>query len=71
MDKAPDFGSGDCRFESCRGRLSIFCFAQFLSISLGNFVVDALIGIISISFADFYNVYNWCMISPHINFKIV
>ena len=70
MDKAPDFGSGDCRFESCRGRLSIFCFAQFLSISLGNFVVDALIGIISISFADFYNVYNWCL-TPHINFKIV
>ena len=21
MDKAPDFGSGDCRFESCHGRL--------------------------------------------------
>ncbi len=20
MDKAPDFGSGDCRFESCQGR---------------------------------------------------
>ena len=20
MDKAPDFGSGDCRFESCRGQ---------------------------------------------------
>ena len=20
MDKAPDFGSGDCRFESCHGR---------------------------------------------------
>ena len=20
MDKAPDFGSGDCRFESCRSR---------------------------------------------------
>ena len=25
MDKAPDFGSGDCRFESCHGRL-IFLF---------------------------------------------
>ena len=23
MDKAPDFGSGDCRFESCHGRLEI------------------------------------------------
>ena len=21
MDKAPDFGSGDCRFESCHGRV--------------------------------------------------
>ena len=24
MDKAPDFESGDCRFESCHGRLSCF-----------------------------------------------
>ena len=24
MDKAPDFESGDCRFESCRGRISFF-----------------------------------------------
>ena len=24
MDKAPDFGSGDCRFESCHGRLIHF-----------------------------------------------
>ena len=24
MDKAPDFGSGDCRFESCHGRLITF-----------------------------------------------
>ena len=24
MDKAPDFESGDCRFESCRGRNSFF-----------------------------------------------
>ena len=24
MDKAPDFGSGDCRFESCHGRKIIF-----------------------------------------------
>ena len=24
MDKAPDFGSGDCRFESCHGRRNFF-----------------------------------------------
>ena len=24
MDKAPDFGSGDCRFESCHGRKYFF-----------------------------------------------
>ena len=24
MDKAPDFESGDCRFESCHGRSIIF-----------------------------------------------
>ena len=24
MDKAPDFGSGDCRFESCHGRSKSF-----------------------------------------------
>ena len=24
MDKAPDFGSGDCRFESCHGRVTTF-----------------------------------------------
>ena len=24
MDKAPDFGSGDCRFESCHGRSLTF-----------------------------------------------
>ena len=24
MDKAPDFGSGDCRFESCHGRINKF-----------------------------------------------
>ena len=24
MDKAPDFGSGDCRFESCHGRSFLF-----------------------------------------------
>ena len=26
MDKAPDFGSGDCRFESCQGRCQLFSF---------------------------------------------
>ena len=29
MDKAPDFGSGDCRFESCHGRSFWFCFLLF------------------------------------------
>ena len=24
MDKASDFGSGDCRFESCQGRIFFF-----------------------------------------------
>ena len=24
MDKAPDFGSGDCRFESCHGRFFLY-----------------------------------------------
>ena len=26
MDKAPDFGSGDCRFESCHARLHFSAF---------------------------------------------
>ena len=30
MDKAPDFGSGDCRFESCHGRNIFLCFAEIL-----------------------------------------
>ena len=37
MDKAPDFGSGDCRFESCHGR--IFCHDKtliFCFIHIGN-----------------------------------
>ena len=29
MEKAPDFGSGDCEFESRRGRLG-FLFSVFL-----------------------------------------
>ena len=28
MDKAPDFGSGDCRFESCQGRPQSFTFRE-------------------------------------------
>ena len=30
MDKAPDFGSGDCRFESCHDRNIFLCFAEIL-----------------------------------------
>ena len=30
MDKAPDFGSGDCRFESCHGRNIFLSFAEIL-----------------------------------------
>jgi hypothetical protein len=29
MDKAPDFGSGDCRFESCHARI-FFCIVSSL-----------------------------------------
>ena len=34
MDKAPDFGSGDCRFESCHGRFlfmlqNVYCVIAF------------------------------------------
>ena len=32
MDKAPDFGSGDCRFESCHGRYFL-SFESFQSTS--------------------------------------
>ena len=28
MDKVPDFGSGDCRFESCRGRCEFIFFPK-------------------------------------------
>ena len=31
MDKAPDFGSGDCRFESCHGRRGAQIFGRFKS----------------------------------------
>ena len=33
MDKAPDFGSGDCKFESCHGR---FYFVNQAMVSLSN-----------------------------------
>ena len=29
MDKASDFGSEDCRFESCRGRKGESCFLVY------------------------------------------
>lgn len=32
MDKASDFGSEDCRFESCHGRSSLFFFSYSLII---------------------------------------
>ena len=28
MDKASDFGSEDCRFESCHGRIEVLCSHQ-------------------------------------------
>ena len=33
MDKAPDFGSGDCRFESCHGRKPFSFLSSPLSLS--------------------------------------
>ena len=44
MDKAPDFGSGDCRFESCHGRnfsTVLFAEASFTMI-LATFSLDFL-----------------------------
>ena len=29
MEKAPEFGSGDCKFESCHGRISKFITSCF------------------------------------------
>ena len=43
MDKAPDFGSGDCRFESCHGRY--FFLAKWIAI------VDFTCNISCISFS--------------------
>jgi hypothetical protein len=34
MDKAPDFESGDCRFESCQGR--ILCAACMQNFAVGD-----------------------------------
>ena len=34
MDKAPDFGSGDCRFESCHGRYIMFYLLPSISTDL-------------------------------------
>ena len=41
MDKAPDFGSGDCRFESCHARSNLLYFQNGLvalsrACSIGN-----------------------------------
>ena len=33
LDKAPDYESGDCRFESCRGRLLLIFFPYIFFIS--------------------------------------
>ena len=38
MDKAPDFGSGDCRFESCHGRRK-FLFNYYLICKINLFVM--------------------------------
>ena len=31
MDKAPDFESGDCRFESCHAQLFFYNFKEIIS----------------------------------------
>ena len=35
MDKAPDFGSGDCRFESCHGRSFLPFIPPFIPPNIG------------------------------------
>ena len=43
MDKASDFGSEDCRFESCRGRMCIFISAtKMASMSCASYVGGAV-----------------------------
>ena len=55
MDKASDFGSEDCRFESCHGRLNFFClFVLFLATLVR--VVCVLHAIIAGSRGDFYEI---------------
>ena len=40
MDKAPDFGSGDCRFESCHARArKNFCRSVEISALYATFVI--------------------------------
>ena len=44
MDKAPDFGSGDCRFESCHARLrKNFCRSVEISALYATFVIVAFV----------------------------
>ena len=44
MDKAPDFGSGDCRFESCHGRT--FYHFQFIMELLGSVTSQRICNVI-------------------------
>ena len=46
MDKAPDFGSGDCRFESCHGRLFFSCLDIF-DIQCCLFLMNCLFSLFS------------------------
>ena len=44
MDKAPDFGSGDCRFESCHARWNYFStiklqYVSYVSDKLGASII--------------------------------
>ena len=44
MDKAPDFGSGDCRFESCHARArKNFCRSVEISALYATFVIVAFV----------------------------
>ena len=42
MDKAPDFGSGDCRFESCHGRY-LFCLNDSFTLTLSDRIIQTII----------------------------
>ncbi|KAJ4455621.1 hypothetical protein PAPYR_9375 [Paratrimastix pyriformis] len=37
LDKAPDYGSGDCRFESCVARLNFFLLGRQTSSEISPF----------------------------------